>query len=73
MELTNMSVFRVEKNTGYTVMSNHHLRNTALSLKAKWLLSQMLSLPENWDYTLKRLVAHQSRERGRHPHGDSGV
>ena len=34
-------------------MSNHHLRNKALSLKAKGLLSQMLSLPEDWDYTLK--------------------
>jgi hypothetical protein len=50
-----MAVFRVEKNKGYTVMSNHHLRNAALSLKAKGLLSQMLSLPENWDYTLQGL------------------
>ncbi|MCQ5129500.1 helix-turn-helix domain-containing protein [Butyricicoccus faecihominis] len=50
-----MSVFRVEKNKGYTVMSNHHLRNKELSLKAKGLLSQMLSLPEDWDYTLKGL------------------
>ena len=50
-----MAVFRVEKNKGYTVMSNHHLRNKALSLKAKGLLSQMLSLPEDWDYTLKGL------------------
>ena len=50
-----MAVFRVEKNRGYTVMSNHHLRNPDLSLKAKGLLSQMLSLPENWDYTLKGL------------------
>ena len=50
-----MAVFRVEKNSGYTVMSNHHLRNRALSLKAKGLLSQMLSLPEDWDYTLKGL------------------
>ena len=41
-----MAVFRVERNTGYTVMSNHHLRNKELSLKAKGLLSQMLSLPE---------------------------
>lgn len=48
-----MAVFRVEKNSGYTVMSNHHLRNRALSLKAKGLLSQMLSLPEDWDYTLQ--------------------
>ena len=42
-----MAVFRVERNTGYTVMSNHHLRNKELSLKAKGLLSQMLSLPED--------------------------
>jgi len=47
-----MAVFRVEKNNGYTVMSNHHLRNKELTLKAKGLLSQMLSLPENWDYVL---------------------
>lgn len=51
-----MSVFRVEKNKGYTVMSNHHLRNHTLSLNAKGLLSQMLSLPEDWDYTLKGLA-----------------
>ena len=51
-----MSVFRVEKNKGYTVMSNHHLRNHARSLKAKGLLSQMLSLPEDWDYTLQGLA-----------------
>ena len=51
-----MSVSRVEKNKGYTVMSNHHLRNHALSLKAKGLLSQMLSLPEDWDYTLQGLA-----------------
>ncbi len=50
-----MAVFRVEKNSGYTVMSNHHLRNQELSLKAKGLLSQMLSLPDNRDYTLKGL------------------
>ena len=57
-----MAVFRVEKNSGYTVMSNHHLRNRALSLKAKGLLSQMLSLPEDWDYTLQGL-ARINRER----------
>ena len=51
-----MSVFRVEKNKGYTVMSNHHLRNHTLSLKAKGLLSQMLSLPDDWDYTLQGLA-----------------
>ena len=51
-----MAVFRVERNKGYTVMSNHHLRNKELSLKAKGLLSQMLSLPEDWDYTLAGLA-----------------
>ncbi len=50
-----MSVFRIEKNRNYTVMSNHHLRNKELSLKSKGLLSLMLSLPEEWDYTLKGL------------------
>ena len=57
-----MAVFRVEKNKGYTVMSNHHLRNKELTLKAKGLLSQMLSLPENWDYTLAGL-SHIKREK----------
>ena len=56
-----MAVFRVEKSKGYTVMSNHHLRNKELSLKAKGLLSQMLSLPEDWDYTLAGL-SHINRE-----------
>lgn len=50
-----MAVFRVEKTKDYTVMSNHHLRNADLSLKAKGMMSLMLSLPENWDYTLKGL------------------
>lgn len=52
-----MAVFRVERSKDYTVMSNHHLRNKELTLKAKGLLSQMLSLPEDWDYTLKGLLA----------------
>ena len=56
-----MAVFRVERNKGYTVMSNHHLRNKELSLKAKGLLSLMLSLPEDWDYTLAGL-SHINRE-----------
>ena len=56
-----MAVFRVERNKGYTVMSNHHLRNKELTLKAKGLLSQMLSLPEDWDYTLAGL-SHINRE-----------
>ena len=51
-----MAVFRIEKTRDYTVMSNHHLRNADLSLKAKGLLSLMLSLPEDWDYTMKGLA-----------------
>lgn len=57
-----MAVFRAERNKGYTVMSNHHLRNKELTLKAKGLLSQMLSLPEDWDYTLAGL-SHINREK----------
>lgn len=51
-----MAVFRIEKTRDYTVMANHHLRNTKLSLKAKGLLSLMLSLPEDWDYTTRGLA-----------------
>ena len=51
-----MAVFRVEKTKDFTVMSNYHLRDKSLSLKAKGLLSQMLSLPEEWDYTLAGLA-----------------
>lgn len=51
-----MAVFRVERTRDYTVMSNYHLRDKRLSLKAKGLLSQMLSLPEDWDYTLTGLA-----------------
>lgn len=51
-----MAVFRVEKTRNYTVMSNQHLRDRALSLKAKGLLSLMLSLPEDWDYTTRGLA-----------------
>ena len=50
-----MAVFRVERTSDYTVMSNYHLRDKRLSLKAKGLLSQILSLPEDWDYTLAGL------------------
>lgn len=56
-----MAVFRVEKTKDYTIMSNHHLKDRQLSLKAKGLLSMMLSLPKEWDYTLKGL-ARISRE-----------
>lgn len=51
-----MAVCRIEKTKDYTVMANHHLRNKELSLKAKGLLSLMLSLPEDWDYTVKGLA-----------------
>lgn len=52
-----MSVVRVNHNTNYTVMSNHHLRNLNLSLKAVGLLSKILSLPPEWDYTIEGLAA----------------
>lgn len=52
-----MSVFRVNKNKNYTCMSNYHLRDTTLSLKAIGLLSKILSLPDNWDYSFKGLIA----------------
>ena len=52
-----MAVFRIERTRDYTVMSNHHLRNANLSLKAKGLLSMMLSLPEDWNYTTRGLAA----------------
>ena len=52
-----MSVFKIEKNKDFTVMSNYHLRDRNLSYKAKGLLSFMLSLPEDWDYSLKGLCA----------------
>ena len=51
-----MAVCRVEKNENYTVMSNYHLSDPRLSLKAVGLLSKMLSLPENWDYTIRGLT-----------------
>lgn len=58
-----MAVIRVNHNTNYTVMSNYHLRDTSLSLKAKGLLSQMLSLPPDWDYTVAGLVSiNQEKE-----------
>ena len=56
-EVIKVAVFRIERNRDYTVMSNHHLRDTELSLKAKGLLSMMLSLPEEWNYTTRGLAA----------------
>ncbi len=52
-----MAVFRVERTKDYTVMSNHHLKDMNLSLKAKGLLSMMLSLPDSWNYTTRGLAA----------------
>ena len=52
-----MAVFRVEKNHNYTVMSNYHLRDTGLTLKSIGLLSKMLSLTDEWDYTTRGLAA----------------
>ena len=59
-----MSVFKIEKNQNYIVMSNHHLRDRNLSYKAKGLLSFMLSLPEDWDYSLAGLcfISKESRD-----------
>lgn len=52
-----MSVIRVNKTGDYTVMSNYHFRNKEMSLRAKGLLSEMLSLPETWDYSIAGLAA----------------
>lgn len=51
-----MAVFRIEKTCDYTVMSNHHLRNTVMSLKSMEMLSMTLSLPDDWDYTTSDLA-----------------
>ena len=52
-----MAIFRVERTRDYTVMCNRHLRDENISLKAKGLLSMMLSLPDDWNYTTKGLAA----------------
>ncbi len=57
-----MAVFRVERTRDFTVMSNHHLRDKRLTLKAKGLLSMMLSLPEDWNYNSTRGLAAICRE-----------
>ncbi|MBQ6447117.1 MAG: helix-turn-helix domain-containing protein [Bacillus sp. (in: Bacteria)] len=51
-----MAVMRVHKNANYTVMSNHHFKEKKMSLKAKGLLSMMLSLPDDWDYSIAGLA-----------------
>lgn len=58
-----MAVFKVEKTKNFTIMSNHHLQNKNLSLKAKGLLSYMLSLPMDWDYSLAGLVANPKESK----------
>lgn len=52
-----MAIFRVNKNKNYTVMSNYHLKDANMSFKAKGLLSMMLSLPDDWDYSIKGIVS----------------
>lgn len=52
-----MAIFRVNKNKDYTVMSNYHLRDKNMSFKAKGLLSMMLSLPDDWDYSIKGIAS----------------
>ena len=64
-----MAVFRLERTGNFTVMANLHLRDKSLSLKAKGLLSQMLSLPEDWDYTPGGAGQYQCRGEGRHSFG----
>ena len=58
-----MAVFKVEKTKNFTIMSNHHLQNKNLSLKAKGLLSYMLSLPDDWDYSLAGLVVNSKESK----------
>lgn len=55
-----MAIFRVDKTGDYTVMGNHHLRDKNLSLKAIGLLPKMLSLPDDWDYSMNGLVSIQN-------------
>ena len=58
-----MAIFRVNKSKDYTVMCNYHLRDKSISLKAKGLLSQMLSLPDEWDYSIEGLVSMNIEEK----------
>lgn len=61
-----MPIFKIEKNSNYTVMSNYHLKDKDLSYKAKGLLSFMLSLPEDWNYSLAGLcfISKETRKGG---------
>ena len=62
-----MAVMRIHKNKNYTVISNVHLRDKRISLKAKGLLTLMLSLPEDWDYSVEGLSSICKREQNRYP------
>lgn len=61
-----MPIFKIEKNSNYTIMSNYHLKDKDLSYKAKGLLSFMLSLPEDWNYSLASLcsISKETRNGG---------
>lgn len=61
--VSKISVFKIEKTKGYTIMSNYHLKDRSLTYKAKGLLSFMLSLPDDWDYSLKGLCAISKESR----------
>ena len=61
--VSKISVFKIEKTKGYTIMSNYHLQDRNLTYKAKGLLSFMLSLPDDWDYSLKGLCAISKESR----------
>ena len=67
-----MAVFRIEKTRDYTVMSNHHLKDRTLTLKSKGLLSMMLSLPDEWNYTT-RACGDLSGRCGQHRCGVEGA
>lgn len=64
---SNSSVVRVHKNTDFTIMSNHHLRNQKLSLKAIGLMSKILGLPCDWNYSIAGLVKIGARIKSRQP------
>ena len=68
-----MAVFRIEKTRDYTVMSNYHLRDRSLSLKAKGMLSLMLSLPEDWDYTMKGACPYLQGRHRQHQRRNPGA
>lgn len=60
-----MAVYRVQRTRDYTVMSNYHLKDKGLTLKSKGLLSMILSLPEEWNYTTRGLACLLKMIQGR--------